>query len=224
MLKQIFTDEHIDLLLNTSCIGKYELRDRFLISQLSYVTLSLVEHNHLKIHNVLNERGEVCRKWLLPAAYSRNNEDRIIEVPEVYCQALELYLDWYVMQDLPSEYRHNLNTFRGLSERAPLLVNDRLTAYAMSERVTQNGINKQPISLRTKVNKLLALAGLDWATAKTFENSLVIHLARHIDHGDVAKLFGYKSRRIVTDKVNGCLLQLTDALNSVYSRIKVKGH
>lgn len=224
MLKQIFTTDDIDSLLNTACVGKNELKDRFLISQLAYVPLSLVEHNHLKIHNILNERGEVCSKWVLPAAYSRNNEDRTIEVPEVYCEALELYLDWYLMQDLPCEYRHNLNTFRGLSERAPVLLNDRFTEYAMSERVMKKGVNKQPISLRTKVNKLLDRAGLDWATAKTFENSLIIHLARDVDHGVVAELFGFKSRKIVTDKVNGCLLQLSDAINSVYSRIKVKGH
>lgn len=94
----------------------------------------------------------------------------------------------------------------------------------MSERVVKRGINKQPTNLRTKVNALLKKAGLDWATAKTFEDSLVIHLAKCVEHGDVADLFGYSSRHVVTDKYNGNLLQLSDAINSVYSRIKVTGH
>jgi hypothetical protein len=35
---------------------------------------------------------------------------------------------------------------------------------------------------------------------------------------------GYASRQVVTDKYNGNLLQLSDAINSVYSRIKMTGY
>ncbi|WP_259401748.1 hypothetical protein [Pseudoalteromonas sp. SG44-1] len=178
----------------------------------------------LKLHQLINDKGEVYRKWFLPAAYSRNKKDRIIEVPEVFCQALEQYLDWYEQQDLPAKYKHNLGTHRGLSEYAPALLNDRLNEFAMSERVIKKGINKQPTNLRTKVNTLLKKAGLDWATAKNFEDSLIIHLAKNVDHGVVADLFGYASRQVVTDKFNGNLLQLSEAINNVYSRIKVTGH
>ncbi|MCP4058135.1 MAG: hypothetical protein GY738_12625 [Pseudoalteromonas sp.] len=122
------------------------------------------------------------------------------------------------------KYRHNLGTYRGFSEYAPALLNDRLNEFAMSERTVKSGINKQPTNLRTKVNTLLKKAGLDWATAKTFEDSLIIHLARNVDHGVVADLFGYASRQVVTDKYNGNLLQISEAINNVYSRIKVTGH
>lgn len=55
-------------------------------------------------------------------------------------------------------------------------------------------------------------------------DSLVIHLAKNIDHGVVEDLFGHASRQVVTDKYSGNLLQLSDAINSVYSRIKMTGH
>ncbi|WP_249365835.1 hypothetical protein [Pseudoalteromonas sp. NEC-BIFX-2020_002] len=225
MLRQILVDNDINSLLNDACTGKYSLKDRYLITQLACVPLSLTEHNLLKLHQLISDKGEVYRKWVLPAEYSRNKNERIIEVPEVFCQALEQYLDWYAQQqDLPVEYRHNLGTYRGFSQKAPALLNDRLTAFAMSERTVKKGINKQPTNLRTKVNTLLKKAGLDWATAKTFEDSLIIHLSKNVDHGVVADLFGYASRQVVTDKYNGNLLQLSDAINSVYSRIKVTGH
>jgi|TARA_B100001063_G_C16775524_1_gene564951 integrase len=223
MLKQIFTENDIDSLLNRACAGKYELKDRYLVSQLAYVPLSLTEHNLLRLHQLISDKGEIYRKWVLPAAYSRNKE-RIIEVPEVFCQALEHYLNWYEQQEVPVKYRHNLGTYRGFSEYAPALLNDRLNEFAMSERTVKSGINKQPTNLRTKVNTLLKKAGLDWATAKTFEDSLIIHLARNVDHGVVADLFGYASRQVVTDKYNGNLLQISEAINNVYSRIKVTGH
>ncbi|MEC4089963.1 hypothetical protein [Pseudoalteromonas rubra] len=94
----------------------------------------------------------------------------------------------------------------------------------MSERVVKAGVNKQPTNLRAKVNKLLSKAGLDWATANTFEDSLIIHLAKNVDHDVVADLFGFSSRKVVTDKYNGNLMQLSDALNGVYSRIKTTGY
>lgn len=224
MLRQIFVDNDVNSLLNIACTGKYELKDRYLISQLAYVPLSLTEHNLLKLHQLINDKGEVFRKWVLPAAYSRSKKDRVIEVSEAFCEALEQYLDWYEHQELPVNYRHNLGTYRGFSEYAPALLNDRLNEFAMSERTVKNGINKQPTNLRTKVNTLLKKAGIDWATAKTFEESLIIHLAKSVDHGVVADLFGYASRQVVTDKYNGNLLQLSDAINNVYSRIKVTGH
>lgn len=224
MLRQILVDSDIESLLNTACTGKFALKDKYLISQLAYVPLSLTEHNLLKLHQLINDKGEVYRKWVLPAAYSRNKNERIIEVPEVFCLALENYLVWYEQQEVPAKYRHNLSTYRGFSEYAPALLNDRLNEFAMSERVVKGGINKQPTNLRTKVNTLLKKAGLDWATAKTFEDSLIIHLAKNVDHGVVADLFGYASRQVVTDKYNGNLLQLSDAINNVYSRIKVTGH
>ncbi|WP_232056541.1 hypothetical protein [Pseudoalteromonas sp. A25] len=199
------------------------MKDRYLICQLAYVPLSLTEHNLLKLHQMMNDKGEVYRKWVLPAAYSRNKKDRIIEVPEVFCQTLEHYLDWYKQQDIPAKYKHNLGTHRGFSEYAPALLNDRLCEFAMSERTVKSGINKQPTNLRTKVNTLLKKAGLDWATAKTFEDSLIIHLAKNVDHGVVADLFGFSSRQVVADKYNSNLLQLSDALNKVYARIQTTG-
>ncbi|WP_225741004.1 hypothetical protein [Pseudoalteromonas nigrifaciens] len=225
MRRQTLVDNDINSLLNDACTGKYSLKDRYLITQLACVPLSLTEHNLLKLHQLINDKGQVYRKWVLPANYSRNKSERIIEVPEIFCQALEQYLEWYEqLQDLPVEYRHNLGTYRGFSQNAPALLNDRLTAFAMSERTVKKGINKQPTNLRTKVNTLLKKAGLDWATAKTFEDSLIIHLAKNVDHGVVADLFGFASRQVVTDKYNGNLLPLSDAINGLYSRIKVTGH
>ncbi|MEZ7206875.1 hypothetical protein [Pseudoalteromonas sp. DY56-GL79] len=188
MLRQIFVDSDIDSLINTACTGKYALKDRYLISQLAYVPLSLTEHNLLRLHQLMNDKGEVYRKWVFPAAYSRNKKDRIIEVPEVFCQSLEHYLDWYEKQELPAKYRHNLNTYRGFSEYAPALLNDRLKEFAMSEREVKGGINKQPTNLRTKVNTLLKKAGLEWATAKTFEDSLIIHSRIQLRSAPLAKL------------------------------------
>ena len=94
----------------------------------------------------------------------------------------------------------------------------------MSERAVKAGINIQPTNLRTKINTLLRKAGLDWATAKSFEDSLVIHLAKNVEHGEVANLFGYSSKQVEADKYNSNLLQLSDAINNVYSRIKMTGY
>ena len=224
-LTQAFTDYDIQALYDRSCYGKFEVKDRYLITQLTYLTLSLTEQNLLKLHNVINEHGEVYKKWTLPAAYTRNNSERVIEVPEVYCQALEKYLKWYVQQDIPDKYRHNLNTYLGFKQKAPVLLNDRVEEFAMSERVVKNGINKQPTNLRNKVNKLLNKAGLEWATPKTFFDSLIVNLARNnADIGQIVSAFGLSSRQVVLDKVNGSLLGLSDAINVVYSRIKVTGH
>ncbi|GHF78088.1 hypothetical protein [Thalassotalea marina] len=174
---------------------------------------------------MINEHGQVYRKWTIPAAYTRNNVERVIEAPEIYCQALEKYLEWYVKQPIPDEYRHNRNTHLGINEEAPVLLNDRLYKFAMSERKVKDGINKQPTNLRTKVNKLLAKASLDWTTPKTFYDSLIVNLARNnADIGQIVDAFGLSSRQVVLDKVNGSLLGLSDAINQVYSRIKVTGH
>ncbi len=60
-LSQIFIYDDIQALLKQSCHGKYELKDRYLISQLTFLTLSLSEHNLLKVHDLINERGEVYK-------------------------------------------------------------------------------------------------------------------------------------------------------------------
>jgi hypothetical protein len=224
-LSQTFTGSDINAILEQSCYGKFELKDKYLVMQLTFLTLSLTEHNLLKVHDVINEKGEVYKKWALPSAYSRNNEDRIIEMPEVLCLALETYLDWYVTQELPAEYRHNLNTFRGLSYNAPLLLNDRLKAFAMNERVVKNGVNYQATNLSNKVKNLLNNADLTWATPKTFSDSLIVNLSRNnADINQITKAFGFKSRQVVLDKINGNIINLSDAINNCYSRIKVTGH
>mgnify|MGYP003385314272 CR=1 FL=1 len=223
-LFQTFVDNDIQSLFDNACYGKFEIKDRYLITQLTYLTLSLTEHNQLKIQNVINEHGQVYKKWVLPAAYTKNNSERVIEVPEAYCLALEKYLKWYVVQDIP-EYRHNLNTYLGFNEKAPLLLNDRLSEFAMSERPVKNGINKQPTNLRTKVNKLLEKADLSWATPKTFYDSLIVNLERNnADVGQIVDAFGLSSRQVVLDKVNGSISGLSDAINQVYSKVKVTGH
>lgn len=224
-LFQTFTDDDINSLLMQSCYGKFELKDKHLVMQLAFLTLSLTEHNLLKVHDVINEKGEVYKKWDLPSAYSRNNQERIIEMPEVLCLSIETYLDWYVNQELPSEYRHNLNTYRGLSQNAPLLLNDRLKGYAMNERTVKNGVNYQATNLSNKVKGLLNNAGLSWATPKTFSDSLIVNLGRNnVDVGQITKAFGFQSRQVVLDKINGNLLSLSDAINHCYSRIKTTGH
>ena len=224
-LTRVFVDEDIQAIYDKSCHGKFELKDRFLISQLTYLTLSLTEHNLLKLHDVINEHGEVYRKFVLPAAYTRNNTERIIEVPEVHCLALEKYLKWYVEQPIPDKYRHSLNTHLGFNDKAPVLLNDRLEEFAMSERKVKGGINKQPTNLRSKVNKLLVKAGLAWATPKTFYDSLIVSLARtNADINQIVDAFGLSSRQVVLDKVNGSLISISEAINQVYARIKVTGH
>jgi len=224
-LSQIFIDDDIQNLFDKSCHGKYELKDKYLISQLSYLTLNLTEHNLLKVHDLINERGEVYKKWVLPAAYSRNNEERTIEMSEAFCSSVDHYLEWYVKQPIQGEYRHTLNTYRGLSHKAPMLLNDRLSAYSMSEREVKRGLSYQPTNLNNKIKGMLKGAALDWATAKTFSDSLIVNLARNnADINQITKAFGFKSRQVVLDKVNGNLLNLSDALNDVYSRIKVTGH
>ncbi|ATD08886.1 hypothetical protein PPIS_a4228 [Pseudoalteromonas piscicida] len=70
MLRQIFVDSDIGSLLNTVCTGKYAIKDKYLISQLAYTPLSLKEHNLLRLHQLIDDKGEVYRKWVLPAAYS----------------------------------------------------------------------------------------------------------------------------------------------------------
>lgn len=95
----------------------------------------------------MNDKGEIYCKWALSAAYSRNKKDRVIEVPEVYCQSLEFYLDWYEQQNIPVKFRYNLSTYRGFSEYGPALLNDRLSEFAMSERTVKSGIKKQPTNL-----------------------------------------------------------------------------
>lgn len=224
MLIQIFNDNDIAAIYKKGCFGASKVKDSYLVSQLSNLTLTLIEHNFLKVHDVINERGEVYRKWVLPASYSRNNKERVIESPESYIEALEGYLNWYVEQDIPSEYRHNLNTYRGLSDQAPLLLNDKLQAYAMSKREVNKGVSYQPTNLRNKVKTLLSKAGLDWATAKTFEDSLAIKLAGSVKHNSVAKAFGYSSKQTVTDKFNSNLETLEQALNKIYSGVKVTGY
>lgn len=224
-LSQIFIDDDIQALLDTSCHGKYELKDKYLISQLTFLTLSLSEHNLIKVHDLINERGEVYEKWALPAAFSRNNEDRVIEMSEAFCSSVDKYLEWYVKQPIPGEFRHSLNTYRGLSRKAPMLLNDRLNGYAMNEREVISGLSYQPTNLNNKVKGMLKKADLDWATAKTFSDSLIVNLSRNgADVNQIMKAFGYKSRQAVLDKINGNLLNLSDAINSCYSRIKVTGH
>jgi hypothetical protein len=224
-LSQIFTDNDIQALFDTACYGKYELKDRYLISQLTFLTLSLSEHNLIKVHDLINERGEVYKKWVLPAAFSRNNEDRVIEMPEALCLSVEHYLEWYVKQPIPGEFRHTLNTYRGLSYKAPMLLNDRLKGYSMNEREVKGGLSYQPTNLNNKVKTLLKGAALDWATAKTFSDSLVVNLHRNNSEiNQIMKAFGFKSRQTILDKVNGNLLNLSEAINHCYSRIKVTGH
>jgi hypothetical protein len=224
-LKQPFTDSDINALLNTACIGKHELKDQYIVMQLSQLTLSMTEHNLLKVHDLINEKGEICSNLGVPAAYTRNNKERPVNIPERLALLLEEYLQWYIKQDIPSEYKHNLNTYRGFSDEAPILLNDYLKEFAMGKNNARKGSGKQPTSLRSKVTKLLRLAALEWATPKTFENSLVINLAdKRVTVSAIKKAFGYSSNDVVTDKINGNINTLSEALNKIYSGIKVTGH
>jgi hypothetical protein len=224
-LKQPFTRDDINALLNVSCVGKHELKDQYLIMQLSQLTLSMTEHNLIKVHDLINEKGEIYSKFVIPAVYTRNAKERIIEIPERLAASLEVYLAWYIKQDIPSEYKHNLNTYRGFSNNAPILLNDYLRRFAMGENHARKGTGLQPTALRSKVTKLLKLSALDWATPRTFENSLVINLAhKNVSVGAIKKAFGYSTNEVVKDKINGNILTLSDALNKIYSGIKVTGH
>jgi hypothetical protein len=224
-LKQPFTYSDINALLNTACVGKFELKDQYIVMQLSQLTLSMTEHNLLKIHDLINEKGEIYSCFAIDPNYTRNNKERPINIPERLALLLNDYLEWYSRQSIPSEYRHNLNTYRGFSKKAPVLLNDYLKEFTMGENKLRKGTGLQPTSLRAKVSKLLKLAALDWATPKTFENSLVINLAhKNVSVSAIRKAFGYSSNDVVTDKINGNILTLSDALNKVYSGIKVTGH
>ncbi len=146
-------------------------------------------------------------------------------MPEVFFSSVDEYLEWYVKQPILGEFRHSLNTYRGLSRKAPMLLNDRLNGYAMNEREIKSGLSYQPTNLNNKVKGMLKKADLDWATTKTFSDSLIVNLARNgADVNQIMKAFGYKSRQVVLDKINGNLLNLSDTINRCYSRIKVTGH
>jgi hypothetical protein len=191
------------------------------------VALSLLEHNLLKVHDLINDKGEVYRKFAIPAAYTKHNMERVIELPtsDKLCKSIENYLDWYVKQDIPPEYRHNLHTYRGLSEDAPMLLNDDFKDYKLTKNKSPTGARLQPNNLRNKVKSLLVGAGMEWATFSTFSDSLIIYLHQNnAPVQDIIKAFAFRSRETVLSRINGNIVTLGEAINKVYSRVPVTGH
>ncbi len=189
------------------------------------MALSLTEHNLLKVHDLINEKGEVYRKFVLPPVYTKHNEERVIELPEKFCISVENYLEWYVKQDIPLEYRHNLHTFKGLSEDAPMLLNDEFQGYKLTKNKSPSGARLQPNNLRNKIKALLNKAGFEWATFSTFSDSLIIYLhENNAPVQEIIRAFAFRSRETVLSRINGNIITLGDAINKVYARVPVVGH
>ena len=224
-LFQVFTDDDICHLLKANGYGKHKVKNEYLIHQLSFLPLSLSEHNQMMVHDFINKHGEVYRKFTIPAVYTKHNKERVLELPEHFCITVENYLKWYVKQDIPNEYRHKSHTYLGLSKKAPMLLNNEFKAYKMTENKTDKGAEYQPNNLRSKIKSLLNKAGYEWATFKTFTDSLIVNLHRNnADVKQIVEMFEFRSRETVLNRINGNVLTLSDALNKVYSRIKVTGH
>lgn len=225
-LFQVFTDDDICHLLEANGYGKHKIKNEYLIYQLSFLPLSLSEHNQMMVHDFINKHGDVYKEFVIPAAYTKHNKARVIELPDRFCDAVEIYLDWYVSnEDIPSDYRQKSHTFRGLSDEAPMLLNNESNIYARTKNKTATGAEYQPNNLRSKVKSLLNKAGFDWATFKTFTDSLIVNLHRNnADINQIDEMFEFRSRETVLNRINGNVLTLSDALNEVYSRIKVTGH
>ena len=106
-----------------------------------------------------------------------------------------------------------------------MLLNNEFKAYKMTENKTEKGAEYQPNNLRSKIKSLLNKAGYEWATFKTFTDSLIVNLHRNnADVKQIVEMFEFRSRETVLNRINGNVLALSDALNKVYSRIKVTGH
>lgn len=229
-LFHVFTDDNIRQLIEVNSYGKHSVKNEYLINQLSFVPLSLLEHNSLKVHDLINEKGVAYRKFAVPFEYGTrtpkpDEQERVIELPERFSNDVEKYLNWYVMQDIPSEYRHNKNSYKGLSSLAPMLLNDEFKAYKLTEAKTPKGIKLQPNNLRNKVRALLNNAGLEWATFSTFSDSLIIHLHHNkVAPKELIQLFNYRSRETVLSRIDGNIITLGEAINKVYARVPVTGH
>ncbi|GAA5141089.1 hypothetical protein GCM10025767_27990 [Thalassotalea piscium] len=221
----MFTDKDICQLIDVNSYGKHKVKNEYLINQLMYLALSLTEHNLLKVHDLINEKGEVYRKFAIPKEYTKHLEERVIELPEKFILSVEKYLEWYVKQDIPSEYRHNLHTYRGLSEDAPMLLNDEFKEYKLTKNKSPNGARLQPNNLRNKVKSLLSKAGLEWATFSTFSDSLIIYLHKNnAPVQDIIKAFAFRGRETVLNRINGNVVTLGEAINKVYERVPVTGY
>lgn len=96
---------------------------------------------------------------------------------------------------MPTEYKHNLNTYSGISSEDPMLLNDEFKGYKLTKNKSPTAAKLQPNNLRNKVKSLLKKSGLEHATFTTFSDSLIVNL--------------YKNNADI---------------NKVYSRVPVTGH
>jgi hypothetical protein len=224
-LFHIFSDSHLNQLIDVNNNGKHKVKNEYLINQLAYLPLSLIEHNQLKVWDLINSNGQVCSKIVVPLEYSKHDEERVIELPEKFCISVENYLNWYSEQKIPTEYKQDLNSYRGFSSEAPMLLNDQFNAYALSTTKTSTGVRTQASNLRNKVRKLLDNAGFEWATFSTFSDSLIVYIHQNgCEINQIVKMFNFRSRETVLSRISGNIVTLGDALNKVYSRVNTVGY
>lgn len=200
--------------------GQFGLRNAIAIYGASVWGLTASELSRVTISDVLDQNGEVIKRWQLPEQRAFNSVARIIyTINDTHVQLLSDYIDWLIEKEL---YLINNAEYRGLNPDARLLVNDQLKKFGFTGRkANSDKSNEQPSGVNTFFKRLIERSELKGQFTYTdFRKSMIIQLKRAgIKNKEIMVATGIKDYNSVRKIVATDVIHLEDAIQGIYNRV-----
>lgn len=201
-------------------IGELGLRNAIAIYGASVWGLTASELSRVTISDVLDQNGQIIKRWLLPEQRAFNTVARIIyTINETHMQLLSDYIDWLIEKGL---HLTNSGEYRGLNPGARLLVNDQIKKFGFTGReANSDKTNEQSSGLNSFFKRLIERSELKGQVTYTdFRKSMIIQLKRAgIKNKEIMVATGIKDYNSIRKIVATDVIHLEDAIQGIYDRI-----
>lgn len=215
-LPKIFDLKDIDHLLEQNSMPPHGRRNAALIACGVGWGLTLLEMSKVRNVDVMSPCGELYRIWVLPAHIAFNGKPREIITKGIVFGLLDKYINIKKSRKLQES---NTFDYRCLLDTGELFLNDNNEPYKIDKR---EGNKSHARGIMSQFKKMIENTGINGATPSSFRESFInLMFEQGVSHGELMKATGIKQKKTIDKKLRQHERELTQALDSVFSRVKL---
>ena len=217
----VIEDKHIKKFVERHFNGEYALRNAVAIYGATIWGLTASELSLVTIGDLLDKKGTIQKKWVLPEIRTFNGNARIIYTLHLkHIDMIYNYFNWLVEQEI---YTTNQGEYMGLDPEARLLVNDQLKPFGFTGRSSDPNktLNLQPSGINSFFKRLIERSDLrNKITYSDFRKSLIIRLKRvGIKTKEILEITGIRDYESVRRVIATDTLTLEQAIQGIYTKL-----
>jgi len=215
--ERLFTEPDIQELVDKNAAPPYGRRNAALIMGAVYWGLTPYELSLVSIQDVMDEKGELLRIWVIPAHTAYNGEPRECHTEDHVLPFFDGYIDWRRSKGWGTS---NMHTYRKLNPQSKFFLNDRGAPYKLSPRKAGSG-EYQPRSMNEQLKRMIKKTNLHGATPSSYRDSYVRALYENgCGWKDLMSVTGIKQKRTLERKVRPQEAELDKVFQSIFSRVR----